>query len=269
MLFLKTYCYSKHELPFVIANLIEGYDYIDKMYLYEYNYTHTGIKKEYEMEKVLNEIPDALKCKLEYRKVDLSDVIEYAYENENVIHSINEPLQRSYFFNDENVVLNDSDIIIDHDVDEIIYRSSYSQLIDELHSFKCPLSIKLNQFFFKHMYLWTDCIFSSPTIYTYYMVKNNIQMIKGKKIQSLRDLSNKTKGIYGCHMSWVMPIDNMIIKLHSYSHPKYRKFADKNVLQHAIETKQYIFDTRRKFTIEVLDIKDPMIPSYLQKEVIF
>lgn len=268
MLYSKTYCYSKHELPFVISNLIEGYDFIDKMYLYEYNYTQSGIQKEYEMEKVLHKIPNDLKHKLEYKKIDLSDIIEYAYNNEDVAHAVNERLQRSYFFNDS-INLNDDDIIIDHDVDEIIYRDYYSQLIDELHSVNCPLSIRLNQFFYKHNYLWTDCSFSSPTIYKYHMVKNNKTLVKGKKIQDLRGLSNKTKGIYGCHMSWVMPIDNMITKLHSYAHVKYRKFADKNVLQHAIETKQYIFDTRRKFTIEILDLKDSRIPTYLQKEVIF
>ena len=31
MLYLKSYCYSIHELPFIIANLQEGYNYIDKL----------------------------------------------------------------------------------------------------------------------------------------------------------------------------------------------------------------------------------------------
>lgn len=45
MLYLKSYCYSKHELPFIIANLDEGYNHIDKLILYEYNVTHTGKTK--------------------------------------------------------------------------------------------------------------------------------------------------------------------------------------------------------------------------------
>ena len=52
MLYLKSYCYSKHELPFIIANLDEGFEHIDKLILYEYNFTHTGLPKEYEIEKV-------------------------------------------------------------------------------------------------------------------------------------------------------------------------------------------------------------------------
>ena len=67
MIYIKTYCYSKHELPFVLANLSEGYNYIDKLILYEYNYTHTGLKKKYNMEEVLHLIPDNLKEKLYYK----------------------------------------------------------------------------------------------------------------------------------------------------------------------------------------------------------
>ena len=56
MIYLKSYCYNKHELAFIIANLIEGYDYIDKLLLYEYNFTHTGIPKNYELESLIKNI---------------------------------------------------------------------------------------------------------------------------------------------------------------------------------------------------------------------
>ena len=45
MIYIKSYCYSKHELPFIISQLQEGYKYIEKLILYEYNYTHTGCGK--------------------------------------------------------------------------------------------------------------------------------------------------------------------------------------------------------------------------------
>ena len=61
MLYLKSYCYSKHELPFIITNLYEGLNHIDKLILYEYKYTHTWLKKDYEIEKVLHIIPIELK----------------------------------------------------------------------------------------------------------------------------------------------------------------------------------------------------------------
>ena len=269
MLYLKSYCYSKHELPFVIANLIEGWDHIDKLCLYEYNFTHTGIKKDYEMETVIHLIPENLLSKLYYKKVDITNYVEYAYNDGKLIHSLNEPIQRSWFFNDPSFNLQDDDIIIDHDIDEIIYKNSYKPLIEELNKVKKPLSIKLNQFFFKNNYLWTNCNFSSPTIYKYYMVKNNTTRKKGILIKNLRDLPNKTTKQYGCHMSWVMPIEYMLKKFHKYSHPEFRKFADKEVLQKAIDDKVYVFDLRKPFNIEVLDFTDEKIPSYLQKDNIF
>lgn len=125
MLYLKSYCYSKHKLPFIITNLYEGLNHIDKLILYEYNYTHTGLKKDYEIEKVLHLIPIELKSKLLYKKIDLTNYIEYAVNDENKCHKINENIQRSWLFNDKDIVLNDEDIIIDIDIDEIIYRYSY------------------------------------------------------------------------------------------------------------------------------------------------
>ena len=121
MIYIKTYCYSKHELPFVLANLSEGYNYIDKFCVYEYNFTHTGKKKDYEMEKVLHLTPHEFKSKLYYCKVDLSPFIIETY-NESICHDVNENIQRNWFFNDPNINLKDDDIIIDVDCDEIIYK---------------------------------------------------------------------------------------------------------------------------------------------------
>lgn len=269
MLYLKSYCYSKHELPFVIANLQESYNHIEKLVLYEYNYTHTGIKKDYEMEKVIHLIPENLKDKLYYKKVDITNYVEYAYKNGPLIHRVNEPIQRSWMFNDSNFDLQDDDIIIDNDIDEIIYSYSYPDLIKELNFKNRPMSIRLNQFFFKNNYLWTDCNFSSPTIYKYSMVKNSNKIIKGIKIKNLRDLGNKTSKIYGCHMSWVMPVEFMINKLHSYSHPEFRNYANKELLSKAIKEKKYIFDLKRSFNINELLFNDIRIPKYLQRENIF
>lgn len=266
MLYIKTYCYSTHELPFVIANLQEGYDYIDKFYLYEYNYTHTGLKKEYEMDKVLHLIPSKLKNKFIYIKIDLSNYIECSPDNEKICHEVNENIQRSWFFNDKNVILKDDDIIIDCDVDEIIYKNSYPMLLKELEINNSPISIKLNQFFFKHNYLWKNLIFDAPAIYKYKMVKNINKNIKGITCKYQRYCKLKTNNIYGCHMSWVMPIDNMIKKIYSGAHTKYHKFAKKDILEKAISEKKYIFDKNRLFIIEELNINDIKIPQYLRNK---
>ena len=211
-IYMKSYCYSNHELPFIISQLQESYDHIDKLILYEYNYTHTGIKKDYEMEKVIHFVPEELRCKLDYKKIDLKNHHVCSPNNEDLCHRINEPIQRNWFFNDNDLDLKDNDVIIDIDIDEIIYKNSYKPLLEEFNKRRMPLSIKLNQFFFKNNYLWTNCNFSSPSIYQYKMVKNIKKVIKGLKIKNQRDLNQKTGKIYGCHMSWVMPVNYMITK---------------------------------------------------------
>ena len=76
-------------------------------------------------------------------------------------------------FNDNNIIINDDDIIIDCDIDEIIYEDNYLKLINELN-LKMPLSIKQINFF-KNNYLWTNCNFSSQQFI-------NIQWLKIIKI---------------------------------------------------------------------------------------
>ena len=269
MLYLKSYCYSKHELPFIITNLYEGFNHIDKLILYEYNYTHTGLKKNYEIEKVLHLIPKELKSKLLYKKIDLTNYIEYAVNDENKCHKINENIQRSWLFNDKDIVLNDEDIIIDIDIDEIIYRDCYKDLILELNQNNYPISIKLNQFFFKNNYLWSNLIFDAPAIYKYKMVKNININIKGILCKYQRYCSKKTSKIYGCHMSWVMPIEDMIKKIYSGAHTKYHHLGKRDILEKAIKDKVYVFDLKRPFIIDELNINDIKIPLYLQKEDIF
>ena len=70
-------------------------------------------------------------------------------------------------------------------------------------------------------------------------------------------------------MSWIMPIENMLKKFHQYSHPEYRKFANRELLEKAIKYKVYVFDLKRPFNIDELMLNDSRIPIYLQKENIF
>jgi len=269
MLYLKSYCYSKHELPFIIANLEEGFDHIDKLVLYEYNFTHTGLPKEYEIEKVLHLIPQDLKTKMSYKKIDLTDYIEYAANDENKCHKINEPIQRSWLFNDKDIILHDEDVIIDIDIDEIIYKNCYTDLLQECNQRNIPLSIKLNQFFFKHTYLWSNLVFKSPTIYKYKMVKNISRTVNGIRCKYLRDCHQTTRNIYGCHMSWVMPIDDMLKKIYSGAHTKYHHLGKREILEKAIKDKKYVFDLQRPFVIIELNITDIRIPTSLQKTDLF
>lgn len=258
MIYIKSYCYSKHELPFIIAQLQESYDYIEKYYLAEFNRTHTGLEKEYVMESELEKIPSCLRDKLEYIKYDVSDICDNFYNNENMIHAINEPIQRNMILN--KIPFKDDDIIIDVDCDEIIYKSSYPEIIKVSN----PRSLKMHLMFFKENWLWKDKTFRSASVYRF----GNLQLrniIKNIKIYNTRDISNDLDNNFnGVHMSWIMSLDDMVKKLHSYSHPMYRKYADKEVLRDAIENKKYIFNESIKFDIKELDWNDKRIPEYFR-----
>ena len=67
----------------------------------------------------------------------------------------------------------------------------------------------------------------------------------------------------GCHFSWCMTPDEMVYKLHTYSHPQYRFCANKELLENAIENKEYPFDSSVDFQIEELDSDDDRLPKSL------
>ena len=265
--YIKSYCYSEHEIPFIIANLAENYSKITKFLLYEYNFTHTGLMKPYNLEKYLSEIPNNLREKLVYKKVDLNKYMKNYFNNEDKIHKYNEPIQRSYWLNDNSLKFNPEDIIIDIDVDEIIYGNTFDQMVDEIKISPNPLSIKLNLFFYKENYLWEGKEFSSPTIYKFKMIDGFINYFKDIKFCNMRNLKDKTKNIYGAHLSWFMPIEYMERKLLSYGHPKYRNIGVKEI-EKAIKLKKYPWENV-EFNIKELNKSSKQIPSYFRQEINF
>lgn len=263
-IYIKSYCYSEHELPFIIANLTENYEKITKYILYEYNFTHTGLVKTYNLEKYISKIPKNLRKKLVYKKVDLNHYIKNYFNDEEKIHKFNEPIQRSWWLNDKSLNLDPEDIIIDIDVDEIIYGHTFDNLINEIEESTKPLSIKLNLFFYKENYLWNNKEFASPTIYKFKMVDDYIKNFKNIKFCNIRDLEVKTKDIYGAHLSWFMPLEFMERKLLSYSHPKYRNIGIKQI-EDSINEKKYPWGDV-EFDLIELNLNSTKIPIYFRED---
>jgi len=259
MKYIKTYCYAEHEIDFIKAQLIQSDGYVDYVVVYEYDVTHVGDPKPFRLESLIKKLDKNLSKRLIYRPVSVKHLCKQTKESK-VVHELNEAVQRSYFFNDQFFNLNDEDIIIDCDVDEIIYAHRFKELFLFQRIIGMPVSIKLNQFFFKPTYLWTDAKFSSPTLYKFSWVKKPKYIVDNAfKVCHRRDLHIKYPRICGAHMSWIMPVSSMIQKLNSYSHPEYQKFADTEILTNAIKNKEYIFDKDRDFNIEELNPGDPRI----------
>jgi hypothetical protein len=255
MIYLKTYFYVNHEVQFLVANLLEAYDHIDKFIICEFNRTHTGrpcqlMGWDYLKEKFPKDKLD----KVMYLPIDSSEMCVEAYNDEDTIHNINEPIMRSAFM--KFIELRDEDIIVSVDADEIIYEHIYPRIIDAVET-DGVCQLNLHQFFYKKNYLWKGKDFLAPTAIKY-------KYIKERWPCSIRYEGPVLPEKAGCHFSWCMSPEEMVYKLHTYSHPRYRHLANVNTLKNAIENKEYPFDPSIEFEIVELDPEDPIIPRSMR-----
>lgn len=254
MIYLKTYFYTENEVKFLKLNLLESFNYIDKFIICEFNRTHTGEHRDFIFDKHKSIFSDEELSKIIYLACDISEESVYAKNDEDSIHSINEPLMRGYFV--KKINLNDDDIIISVDADEIIYEDSYSKIINSVNN-NGPTLLKLHQFFYKFNYHWVDIDFIAPTAIKYKDFKNQYPC-------QLRYMGNILNEFVGCHFSWCMSPSEMVYKLETYSHPKYRFCADINLLENSIKNKLYPFDSSVNFTINELMFDDDILPKKLK-----
>jgi hypothetical protein len=253
-LYLKTYCYAPHEIDFIRANLQECYPFLEKMIVCEFDVNHTGMKRDFKFGNIKDNIPIELQDKLEYHQCSIYDHTVEAYNNEADIHNINEPVMRSWFTKLYNFSPND--IVISIDADEIIYGDKIEYIKEQVEKYGV-IGLKLRQFFYKKNYLWRNKDFTSP-IATYYGLMNPAYP------NNWRDFPRHTEEYVGGHFSWCMSAEEMVHKLHTYSHPQYRFCAKKDLLEDAIQNKKYPFDTDVDFDIEELDVNDKRIPLSLR-----
>tara|TARA_B100000287_G_scaffold309414_1_gene292623 strand:- start:312 stop:1097 length:786 start_codon:yes stop_codon:yes gene_type:complete len=253
-IYLKTYCYAPHEVEFIEANLRECYPYIEKMIVCEFDINHTGMKREFIFQDLKERIDPSLVDKLDYHACSVYDHTVEAYDNEPAIHQVNEPVMRSWFTKLYN--FEESDIILSVDADEIIMGDKIPYIIDEVKK-RGGVSLKMRQFFYKKTYMWKDKDWLSPMAAFY-------GLMNPKYPNNWRDIGNSTSEYVGGHFSWCMTAEQMVHKLHTYSHPRYRFCADLELLNDAIENKKYPFDPNTKFDIEELSEDDERIPKSMR-----
>lgn len=254
MIYLKTYFYTEHEIKFLKLNLLEAFDHIDKFIICEYNRTHTGESREFIFDKYKHLFTDAELSKINYLPCDISNETAYAKNDEELIHRVNEPIMRGYFV--KQVSLEDDDIIISVDADEIIYEHMYPKIIDRVNTSGTTL-LMLHQFFYKLNYHWINNNFTAPTAIKYGAFKNQYPC-------QLRYMGELLNEYVGCHFSWCMTPSEMVYKLQTYSHPRYRFCADIGLLDDAVKNKKYPFDTSVNFTINELSLDDAILPKNLR-----
>ena len=254
--YLKTYFYVEHEIKFLIMNLMEAYHHVDHFIICEHNRTHTGQPREFIFEEHKHKFPPEFMDKVIYLPQDISEQTVEAYENEDAIHAVNEPVMRSAFMT--NLSFDNDDIIISIDADEIIYREAYDYILSEVEEKEC-VRLNLHQFFYKTNYLWEGKDFTSPIAAKYKVFRHHYPC-------NWRDVGPVVSKRVGCHFSWCMTPEEMVYKLHTYSHPRYRFCADEKLLKDAIENKKYPFDPSVDFNIRELDMNDEVLPECLRSQ---
>jgi len=63
-----------------------------------------------------------------------------------------------------------------------------------------------------------------------------------------------------------MTPEEMVYKLHTYSHPRYRFCADEKLLKEAIENKTYPFDDSVDFNIKEIELDNKVLPECIRKQ---
>ncbi len=246
--------YVPHEVDLVIANLEECHQHIDKMIVCEFDVYHTGEKRDFQFQSLKSLVPGHLRAKIDYHACHVYDFTERAYDDEDTIHRINEPVMRSYFT--KLYTFSDDDIIISVDADEILYGEKLPYVLERVDS-NGTVALKMRQFFYRPTYLWKNKIFRSGSATKYGGIPVKFPF-------NWRDMGVLTDDFVGCHFSWCMDTDAMIHKLHTYGHPRYRFCADKTVLDAAIRNREYPFDPTVPFDIEDLSIDDERIPKSIR-----
>ena len=254
--FLKTYCYAPHEIEFIKANLEECYPHIEKMIVCEFDINHTGMKREFEFKDINSQIPEEHLDKFDYHACVVSEHTVKAYNNEDAIHRVNEPIMRSWFT--KLYDFSADDIIISVDADEIINGEKIKYITEQVQKHG-TVRLKMRQFFYKKNYLWKNKDFVSA-------IATQYSRMSPKYPNNWRDQGPITEEFVGCHFSWCITPEQMIHKLHTYSHPRYRFCAKKELLEDAIENKKYPFDNNVNFDIEEIGLNDMRIPKSLRGE---
>ena len=255
MIYLKTYCYSPHEVDFINLNLKEAYDHIDKFIVCEYNRTHTGHEREVGMfQDNIHRIDEDKMDKVQYFGLDISELTVFADTDANAIHQVNEPVMRGLFA--KLMKFQPDDIIISIDADEIIYGDMIPKIVDMVKTQHPCVLLNLHQFFYGINYFWEGKEFKAP-------IAARFDHYKHFPAQWRYDGVDFPE-IAGCHFSWVMEIERMMYKSQVYSHPEYRKWATKEAFERAINEKDFFHPDDRKMNLKTLPFS-PDVDLYPKK----
>jgi len=204
MKILKTFFYSKNEIPLILLNLLESYDFVDKFLVYEFDHTISGIKKDFVDLYEHWDLFDPYMDKFDYHRIKLDKNPHFLKDesgvSNEVMKTVNEPFMRNYFTNI--LYLNDDDLIFSVDADEIIYSSAYEKIENAINENDSPVKLYMH-FFWKKMNQLTDKRWGNPCASKFKHLKDKLQMVSAGETRypQWRDEGVNTDFFSGCHFS--------------------------------------------------------------------
>jgi len=204
MKILKTNFYSNNEVPFILLNLLECYDHVDKFLVYEFNYTKSGIKKEFVDLYKYWDLFDPYVDKFDYHQVKMDKDPNFVKDEsgigEDIQKTINEPYSRNYFT--QLLYLGDDDLIFSVDADEIIHSSAYTKIENAIEENDSPVKLNMH-FFWRKINELTNKGWSSPCASKFSHLKSKTQTCSfgETRYPQWRDEGTPTDFYSGCHFS--------------------------------------------------------------------
>ena len=252
--YIKKIISSENELKFIKMDLIESEGVVDKIILVDANHTHSGLRREYLNNNLFNKIFSKKELeRIVHLKIDITRNVKKNTLNPSNLH-FNERIIRGAF--QFEIELEDDDIIFSLDADEVLYRKTYSSIVEKIKSYEKAYLIRLHNLIYRPDYLWSDLNFIAPTACRVKFYKSFKMKLKSrfKKYKQWRYHGELYKETGGVHFNWHLTPKEMVEKINNYAHKDlfYNKNLDEKYFANLIKEKKYI-DSSKKIKIEEIE----------------
>lgn len=207
-----------NEIDLLKIRLEQHDSFVDKFIIIEADSTHSGIKKEYILEKHFKEF-EKFKNKIIYEKISFKDINKFNIVSWNNSYNIaanreiwgNENFQRNYcLITLKNLNASDNDIIISSDLDEIIDHTTMNNSINLLNHFEIIKCRQKHYAYKLNLYCGNDT--AGPKILKYSIFKQIDPSLLREK-----DVGIEING--GWHFSFLSDTEENVYKKYiSFSH---------------------------------------------------
>lgn len=234
-----------NEIDLLELRLNEHYNYVDQFVIVESDYTFTGIKKEYVLEKNIDRFNKWID-KINYIKVTNPPNTGNPWENEF--------WQRGQFYKGWNS-LEPSDVIIISDIDEIIRPQALEYI---RHTNFDVYILNMAMCYFKFNYMRSDYMWNTTKAFR--GISDH-----GESLRRMENFSGKTvKWLEhaGWHFTWLTDSDETIIKkIESFSHSELnnKEFIEK------IDFKKSIGENKNHLNENMITVK---LDEYFPKTIL-